>query len=159
MQLGKKVRKILAVAVLLGFGTGAQAALPTSGKCGFVMNIPHPEINFNANWLTNGPQNVTLDVLGEIDFAAATVTFTPTNISWNNTSGGWSFDTPISRSGTWTAVATSTIAPGAPANESTITMSFNGGGTFVFNTLPTNSNNTLLIQGTNKKITGVCQME
>ena len=154
MKVMRIVVQFCSAALLLGAASSAVAAMPTTGKCGFVMNIPNPELNFGKDWGTNGPTNVTLDVLGEVDFAASTISFTPTRISWNNVSGGWSIDPQVGVSGTFTA-AQSTLQAG----ESVLVFTFNGNQTMTFNALPTNSGKTILLQGVNKKVTGVCQME
>ena len=148
----------LFVALLAGLSANSYAALPTSGKCAFTFLIPHPDFNWHNVNMPIGTTKPT-DVLGEFDFAAQTVTYNLTTAALSAVSvngNTWIFTQAVFSASF--ANPSPTPLPGL-TNAFTITFTPIGGSTMVLNLLPSNSSNTFLIQGVNRKFAGVCQME
>lgn len=154
-----QVAAVLAVSV-----SSAMAALPTSGTCGFIATFPHPEDA--GRTLTGGVLRAS-DILGSIDFANHTISYNITMLSYNGSdvkygavtgSKTYTIGTALTEpSGAYPItfnVINQTISVSSDSGSADVTANVNA----TLNLLPTNSGNTILIQGGGSKITGVCQM-
>lgn len=159
-----------AIGILSLSASSAMAALPTSGTCGFIASIPNPAYN-TATALASTV--LYSDILGSIDFANKTISYNITTLyydgaNWksgsvngsstytvgtalSNPSGTYPISFSVSKTVSFSTDATTGLPVTASGN---VTVSVNP----VLNLLPTNSGNTILIQGGNLKTTGVCQM-
>ena len=160
--ISKSVKASLLLTVGVIGTSGAMAALPTSGTCGFITNVSHPEVDFGNS------QKGTLvisDILGSIDFSKGTVSYNATTLY--NDGSEWQYGSVNGSTSYSTGSALSN-----PSGAYPITFTISGSNTFTvsnvsatvtvsqsetLNLFPTNSSNTLLIQGGNEKTTGVCQ--
>jgi hypothetical protein len=153
------VKKLFFFVAVLAWLSTSYAALPITGRCGFTFLIPNPDFNWHNPNLPIGTTKPT-DVLGEIDFATQRITFnltTATLVAVNATAGNtWTFSQSVMS-------ASFANPPPAPVTGMTnaFAIAFTPAGSFTttLNLLPTNSGNTFLIQGVNRKFAGVCQME
>lgn len=165
INLSKKIAVGFAVISIFSLTAPALAAAPT-GTCGFLASWSGTN---NASTLTAG-SFTSMDVMGEMNFSTNTVSFSVTQLV--NTAGVYSKRTvggtssftltgPNLTSGTavnFTATAGTGDTAKPPADVYQMTFNPFGGGNVVFNILPVNSGNTILFQGTNDKLNGVCQM-
>jgi hypothetical protein len=158
----RNAKSLLLALGVLG-ASSAMAALPTSGTCGFITTLPHPEINFTSS----GPGTLVVsDILGTINFSTSTISYNATTFYFNGST--WVYGS-VDGSETYTVGSALTYPSGAYP----VTFTISGSNTFsvanvsatvtvnvseILNLLPTNSGNTVLIQGGTAKTTGVCQL-
>jgi len=149
--------------ILMASASSAMAALPTSGKCGFILTVPHPTLAWSVG--TKNAVRIS-DILGTIDFSSNTVSYNATTLTYDGSA--WQYG---STNGSVIYAIGNALAN--PAGAYPITFSVSGtdnvsaGNVTVglsvsvsttLNLLPTNSSNTVLVQGADEKMTGVCQM-
>ncbi len=131
--------------------TSAYAALPTfpsSGTCAMLITKPVP-------YGATVPFNDTYNILAVLNFTSATAgTISYNSVHANYTTAGLTIGTPVSG----TAVAFAVSAASAPSGAQTISFTLPAGaGTSTWNSVAVNGGNTLLIQGANEALSGVCQ--
>lgn len=148
----------LAAFLLLGISdTFAIATMPATGTCGFLATFHYPFVYLYSN---PGP-GWGMNVIAALNFDAKTISG---NIVIQNPAGPNSTETQSAISGPFT------VANGPFGGSSTITttITFAGGQfpptQFVFNVLPVNGGNTLMMQGgpgpvggADAGVAGVCQ--
>lgn len=141
MKLRHRIASTVAAFIALGSIAGtAQAAL--SGSCGIVATIPHPFLSPYSGLA------VYLDVMAVINFDNSTINYNATQMNWASTATGQFSEV----SGT----TSFTTATGPITGSYTISFPV-GSRTLTLNLLPVNSGSTILVQGGNDKIDGVCQ--
>ncbi|HQT82007.1 MAG: hypothetical protein B7Z60_07065 [Ferrovum sp. 37-45-19] len=126
------------ITLVLSFN--ASAAL--SGTCGMIATPP----------IAPGASSSTYNVLALINFSTNTITYSSMDLSFSS-----GVATPTQSYGTKAITVTSNSNI-----TGSYTMSFTSGSgnhTLIFNILPVNSGNTILIQGTSDPFSGVCQMQ
>ena len=160
-QLLRNTRKLCAAAVLLGTAispfpshagdVAAAAASSLTGKCGFAVSFQYP---FAYLYPSPGP-GWGMNQLGTINFDTHTITG---NMVLQDPAG------PASVEYQKTYKASFTKKTGPIPGSYTITFSYPGGDVQVFNLIPVNNGNTILMQGIittagdqDAAIAGTCQ--
>lgn len=159
----KKLHLHLAAAfALAALIAPAMAALPTSGKCGFILSVPQPTVSFSTG--TKNAIRIS-DILGSVDFAAKTLSYNATTLTYDGSAWQYGYTSGTvpftigaalaNPSGAYPITFTMSSVNNATSGNVTVGLSVSVATTL--NLLPTNGSNTVLIQGANEKMTGVCQ--